>query len=204
MRPFWVKIHGVAYTVDFYFMVDMQDLERPAGGEIEKTGTHRLDKFRGHLVQKTALTKRDADYFEKMKKAWSWSCKMFSPQQVVQMLGQEYGHEKTHAYQIIRDAFELWGDAYELDKRGVSKTLIEAAHLALSIGIQERNSESILKAVKELKNLYKLDEGESAIPPDVAMPASKRVYVVNGNINIGAMVESEKREVVDGDAEEIY
>ena len=173
------------------------------GGEIEKIGTHRLDKFKEHLVQRKPLSKRDGDYYEKMKKAWSWACKMFSPGQIVQMLGQEYGHEKTHSYQIIRDAFELWGDAYELDKRGVRQTLIEASHLALSISIKERNSDGMLKAIKELKGLYELEKVANTIPPDQAMPSGSRVYIVNGNVSVSGKEQVENREVVDGESEVI-
>ena len=168
--------------------------------DVEKIGVHKLDKFKEHLIQRTALNKRDAEYFEKMKKAWSWANKMFSPGQVVQLLSQEYGHEKTHAYQIIRDAFELWGDAYELDKRGIRKTLIEATHIALSIGVKERSADDILKAVKELRTLHELEKDESAIPPGASMPTGSRVYIVNGNVSFGNQA-SEKREVVDGDSQ---
>ncbi|PWJ52740.1 hypothetical protein CLV98_1334 [Dyadobacter jejuensis] len=172
-------------------------------------GVHKMDKFKDHLVNKGRLSVRDQQYFEKMQKAWSWASKMFSPAQVVTMLHNEYGHEKTHAYQILRDAYELWGDAYELDKRGITKTLIEAAHIALSIGIREKNSETILKAAAQLSKLHKLDQIDNIIPPDVSMPTGTRVYVVNGDIhtggteNIGSGSAGNGREVIDVESEQI-
>ncbi len=162
--------------------------------------SHKLDKFKDHLVNGGKLTVREADYFEKMKKAWSWSSKMFSPAQVVTMLFNEYGHEKTHAYQILRDAYELWGVAYELDKRGVTKTLIEAAHVALSIGIREKDADIILKASAQIAKLNKLDQVDNIIPPDVAMPSGTRIYVINGDIHNPV---NDRREVIDVSSEQV-
>ena len=156
----------------------------PLGSSPPEKGTHKIDKFKDHLVNGQKLAAREQAYFEKMKKAWSWSSKMFSPAQVVTMLYNEYGHEKTHAYQILRDAYELWGIAYELDKRGVTKTLIEAAHVALSIGIREKDPEVILKASAQIAKLNKLDQVDNIIPPDVAMPTGTRVYVINGDVHM--------------------
>lgn len=167
---------------------------------LPEKGEHKLDKFKDHLVNGGSLSKRDADYFEKMKKAWSWSSKMFSPAQVVTMLFNEYGHEKTHAYQILRDAYELWGVAYELDKRGVTKTLIEAAHVALSIGIREKDADIILKASAQIAKLNKLDQVDNIIPPDVSMPTGTRIYVINGDIH---NPENDRREVVDVSSEQV-
>jgi hypothetical protein len=165
---------------------------------LAEKGQHKLDKFKDHLVNGGKLNAREADYFEKMKKAWSWSSKMFSPAQVVTMLFNEYGHEKTHAYQILRDAYELWGVAYELDKRGVTKTLIEAAHVALSIGIREKDADIILKASAQIAKLNKLDQVDNIIPPDVAMPTGTRIYVINGDIhNPGKVVIDVSSEQVD-------
>ena len=168
-------------------------------GYTPEKGSHKLDKFKDHLLNNGKLSVRDQQYFEKMKKAWSWSSKMFSPAQVVTMLYNEYGHEKTHAYQILRDAYELWGIAYELDKRGVTKTLIEAAHVALSIGIREKNPEIILKASAQIAKLNKLDQVDNIVPPDVAMPSGTRVYVINGDIH----TPGSGREVIDVSSEEI-
>lgn len=168
---------------------------------LPEKGDHKLDKFKDHLVNGAKLTVRDQKYFEKMKKAWSWASKMFSPSQVVTMLFNEYGHEKTHAYQILRDSYELWGVAYELDKRGVTKTLIEAAHVALSIGVREKDAEIILKATAQLAKLNKLDQVDNIIPPDVAMPMGTRVYVVNGDIHMPG--SSNNNQVIDVQPEEV-
>lgn len=165
------------------------------GSGLEK-GVHHLDKFRDHLLHKKQLSKRDQDHFEKMMKAWSWSCKMFSPNQIVQMLNTEYGHEKTFAYKIISDAMDLFGNSYELNKNGIRKTLIEAAHIALSIAIKERNAEVILKASKELRELYRLEKEETNIPTDVAMRSGVRIYVVNGEVNT-----PKANDVEDGESE---
>lgn len=156
-------------------------------------GTHRLDKFKEHLVENRKLSKRDQLTFEKMKKAWSLSCKMFSPATVVQTLQAEYGHEKTHAYQIMRDAYELWGDAYDLDKRGLTKTLVEATHIALMSGVRDKDAEIILKATKLLSDLHKLNQTDNVIPPNIAMPSGTRVYVMDGTI----ITPNEGREVID-------
>lgn len=167
----------------------------PFGIGIPEKGSHKIDKFKDHLVNGIKLTTRDQQYFEKMKKAWSWSSKMFSPAQVVSMLYNEYGHEKTHAYQILRDSYELWGVAYDLDKRGVTKTLIEAAHVALSLGIREKDSEIILKSIDRIAKLNKLDQVDSIIPPELAMPTGTRVYVVNGDIHMPN--SNDGKEVID-------
>ncbi|TDB69108.1 hypothetical protein [Arundinibacter roseus] len=175
----------------------MDRLEISPSSELKpEKGTHRMDKFKDHLIAKTPLGPRDQDYFEKMKKAWSWATKMFSPQKVVEMLHTEYGHEKTHAYQILRDSYALWGDAYELDKRGAAKVLVESAYVALQIAVREKNGELILKAVKELRELQQIDKVESAIPPEAAMPAGTRVYVFNAPVNVGE--QQAGKEVEDG------
>lgn len=136
----------------------------------------------------------------KMKKAWSWSSKMFSPAQVVKMLYNEFGHEKTHAYQILRDSYELWGVAYDLDKRGVTNALIEAAYVALAIAIRNNDGDLILKANAQIAKLNKLDQVDSIIPPDVAMPTGTRVYIVNGDIHVPG---SEGKEVIDVESEQV-
>lgn len=164
--------------------MDGMDL-MPQGDYTPEKGTHKLDKFKDHLIAHSPLGPRDQAYFEKMKKAWSWATKMFSPQKVVEMLHTEYGHEKTHAYQILRDSYALWGDAYELDKRGASKVLVESAYVALQIAVRDKNGDLILKAVKELRELQQIDKVESAISPEMAMPAGTRVYVFNGPVNVG-------------------
>ena len=172
----------------------------PQGDYTPEKGTHKLDKFKDHLIAHSPLGLRDQAYFEKMKKAWSWATKMFSPQKVVEMLHTEYGHEKTHAYQILRDSYALWGDAYELDKKGAAKVLVESAYVALQIAVRDKNGDLILKAVKELRELQQIDKVESAISPEMAMPAGTRVYVFNGAVNVGQQPESGK-EVVDGTVE---
>ncbi|TDB64408.1 hypothetical protein EZE20_12045 [Arundinibacter roseus] len=149
----------------------------PPGDFLPEKGKHKLDKFKDHLVAQVPLSARDQEYFEKMKKAWSWATKMFSPQKVVEMLHNEYGHEKTHAYQILRDSYALWGDAYDLDKKGAAKVLVESAYVALQIAVRDKNGELILKAVKELRELQQIDKLETAISPEQAMPPGTRVYV---------------------------
>ncbi|MFN8347434.1 MAG: hypothetical protein U0X91_20695 [Spirosomataceae bacterium] len=174
----------------------MNEIELSKETGIEK-GVHPLDKYRDHLLHKKKLSQRDQEHFVKLMKAWSWSCKMFSPNQIVQMLHTEYGHEKTFAYKIISDAMELFGSAYELNKNGIRKTLIEAAHVALSIAIKDRNSEQILKATKELRELYRLEKEETNVPNEVAMRSGIRIYVVNGNIE----TPNQPNEVEDGSGE---
>ncbi|GHB64160.1 hypothetical protein GCM10007390_17550 [Persicitalea jodogahamensis] len=170
----------------------------PLGDFKPEKGNHRMDKFKDHLVVHAELNNRDQEYFEKMKKAWSWATKMFSPQKVVEMLHTEYGHEKTHAYQILRDSYELWGDAYELDKRGAAKILVESAYVALQIAVRDKDGALILKAVKELRDLQQIDKAETAVPPDVAMPAGTRVYVFNGSVNMAAPDSQPPNDVEDG------
>ena len=110
---------------------------------------------------------------------------MFSPQKVVQMLHTEYGHEKTHAYQILRDSYALWGDAYDLDKHGVAKMLVEAAHVALQHRRPGKGcGHLILKAIKQLGELHKLNQVDNTIPPELAMPSGTRVYVINGDVHM--------------------
>jgi hypothetical protein len=145
---------------------------------IEK-GKDRLDVFKEHLLGNRNLTSnRDVVYFEKLAKAWGWACKMYSPQQIVKMLNIEYGHEKTFAYQVLNDAFRLYGDAYDINREGVLKTLIEAAHLALSISIRDKESEGILKSIDRLYKMYGFDKGEvNNLPPaSLRMPGGTRVY----------------------------
>lgn len=173
----------------------------PLGAGPPEKGEHKLDKFKDHLVKGERLNQRDLLYFEKMKKAWSWSSKMFSPSQVVAMLYNEYGHEKTHAYQILRDAYELWGVAYDLDKRGITKILKEAAYIALSIGIRDKDPDIIMKASDRISKLSKLDEVDNIVPPGEAMPTGVRVYVVNGDIHVPG---SDGKEVIDVESTEVH
>jgi hypothetical protein len=170
-----------------------------ASGPPEK-GEHKMDKFKDHLVNGAKLNSRDQMYFEKMKKAWSWTSKMFSPSQVVAMLFNEYGHEKTHAYQILRDAYELWGIAYDLDKRGITKVLIEALYFALSIGQRDGDPDVIMKAAEKIAKLSKLDKVDNIVPPGEAMPTGVRVYVVNGDVHVPG---NDRKEVIDVDSTEV-
>jgi hypothetical protein len=159
---------------------------------IEK-GKDRLDVFKEHLLGNKIITaNRDVVYFEKLSKAWGWACKMHSPQQIVKMLHEEYGHEKTFAYQILKDAFQLYGNAYEIHKDGVLKTLVEAAHSALSIATQAKDPDLMFKGIDRLYKLYGFDKADvNHLPPaGLRMPGGTRIYA-NGPVQINNNISND-------------
>lgn len=139
----------------------------------------KLDKFRDHLLHRTALTTKEEQTLEKYRKCFAWRCKLFSPQQCVQMLMQEYSIKYSQAYQLMAESARLYGKVDDIDKEGTRKVLIENLYVAMSIAMKDKNSEAIISAVKEIGKLSRVNEEAGALSPDDLMPARTAKYVQN-------------------------
>lgn len=126
--------------------------------ELDVKPEDRLDKFVDHLLNKRQLTPNQTETLERYRKAFGWRCKMFSPNQTVQMLMKEYDINTSQAYLILQDATKLYGKVEEIDKEGTRKILIEHLYIALSIAVKDRNAEAIIKATERIAKLSRIDE----------------------------------------------
>ena len=143
----------------------------------------KLDKFKDHLLHRRPLKPSEHETLEKYRKCFAWRCKLFSPQQVVNMLMQEYSLRYSQAYQIMADSTRLYGKVEDIDKEGTRKILIESLYVAMSIAVKDKNADAIIAATRELGKLAKVHDEQSSLSPDEMMPARTVKYVQN-NVTI--------------------
>ena len=143
----------------------------------------KLDKYRDHLLHRVALTPKEEQMLEKYRKCFAWRCKLFSPQQCVQMLMQEYDLKYSQAYQVMAESTKLYGKVEDIDKGGTTKILVENLYVAMSIAVKDKNAEAIISAVKEIGRLSRVYEGDAQLSPDELMPARVVKYIQN-NVTI--------------------
>ncbi|MCC5613169.1 hypothetical protein LC612_42455 [Nostoc sp. CHAB 5834] len=145
----------------------------------EQKAADKLDKFRDHLLHRTPLKPSEHDTLEKYRKCFAWRCKLFSPQQVVNMLMQEYAIKYSQAYQLMAESTKLYGKVDDIDREGTRKVLIESLYVAMSIAVKEKNAEAIIAATREIAKLSKVHDDQSPLTPDELMPARVAKYVQN-------------------------
>ncbi len=150
----------------------------------------KLDKYRDHLLHRTALTVKEQEILEKYRKCFAWRCKLFSPQQCVQMLMQEYSIKYSQAYQLMAESTRLYGKVEDIDREGTRKVLIENLYVAMSIAVKDKNSEAIISAVKEVAKLSRVNEEAGQLSPEDLMPARTVKYVQN-NLTVNNFSASE-------------
>lgn len=143
--------------------------------KIEKVDD-KLDKFRDHLLHRTALTPKEQEMLDKYRKCFAWRCKLFSPQQAVNMLMQEYGIKYSQAYQVMSESTRLYGKVEDIDREGTRKVMIESLYVAMSIAVKDRNAEAIISATKEIAKLSHVYELQTELSPDDLMPARVAIY----------------------------
>ncbi|GAB3886073.1 hypothetical protein [Spirosoma agri] len=150
----------------------------------------KLDKFRDHLLHRTELKKSEVETLEKYRKCFGWRCKLFSPQQVVNMLMQEYTLKYSQAYQLMAESTRLYGKVEDIDREGSRKILIESLYVAMSIAVKDKNAEAIIAATREIAKLSKVYDDQSPLSPDEMMPARVVKYVQN-NVTINNLTTAE-------------
>ncbi|MCX6216397.1 hypothetical protein [Spirosoma sp.] len=149
----------------------------------EQKRAERLDKFRDHLLYRVPLKPSEHAMLDKYRKCFAWRGKLFSPQQCVNMLMQEYGVKYSQAYQIMMDSTKLYGKVEDLDKAGTTKILIETLYVAMSIAVKDRNAEAIIAATRQIGVLAKLNDDQVPLSVDELMPARVARYTQN-NITV--------------------
>lgn len=143
----------------------------------------KLDKFRDHLLHRLPLKPSEHETLEKYRKCFAWRSKLFSPQQVVSMLMQEYGLKYSQAYQLMAESTKLYGKVDDIDREGTRKILIENLYVAMSLAVKDRNAEAIIAATREIAKLSKVHDDQSPLTADELMPARVVKYVQN-NVTI--------------------
>ena len=98
---------------------------QPPDKSSDQKKAEKLDKFRDHLLHQVQLNPKEQLMLEKYRKCFGWRCKLFSPQQCVNMLMQEYDVKYSQAYQIMLESTKLYGKVEDIDKAGTTKILIE-------------------------------------------------------------------------------
>lgn len=147
--------------------------------ELSPKVSDKLDKFRDHLLHRTVLKASELETLEKYRKCFGWRCKLFSPQQVVSMLMQEYNLRYSQAYQLMAESSKLYGKVEDIDREGTRKVLIEGLYVAMSIAVKEKNADAIIAATREIAKLSKIHDEQSPLTPDELMPARVAKYVQN-------------------------
>ncbi|MFD2935031.1 hypothetical protein [Spirosoma flavum] len=150
--------------------------------DLEKVND-KLDKFRDHLLHRQPLKPSEHETLEKYRKCFAWRSKLFSPQQVVNMLMQEYSIKYSQAYQVMAESTKLYGLVEDIDKAGTTKILIEGLYVAMSLAVKDRNAEAIIAATREIAKLSRLHDEQSPLSADDLMPARTVKYVQN-NVTI--------------------
>jgi hypothetical protein len=139
----------------------------------------KLDKFKDHLLHRVPLKPSELETLEKYRKCFAWRCKLFSPQQCVNMLMQEYGIKYSQAYQLMAESTRLYGKVDDIDREGSRKVLIESLYVAMSIAVKDKNAEAIIAATREIAKLSRVYEEQSQLTPEELMPARTVKYVQN-------------------------
>ncbi|GAB3767798.1 hypothetical protein GCM10028818_01220 [Spirosoma horti] len=145
----------------------------------EQKRAEKLDKFRDHLLHRVPLKPSEHAMLDKYRKCFAWRGKLFSPQQCVNMLMQEYNLKYSQAYQIMMESTKLYGKVEDLDKAGTTKILIETLYVAMSIAVKDKNAEAIIAATREIARLAKLNDDQVPLSVDELMPARVAKYVQN-------------------------
>lgn len=147
--------------------------------ELSTKAVDKLDKFRDHLLHRTPLKQSEMETLEKYRKCFSWRSKLFSPQQVVTMLMQEYSIKYSQAYQLMAESTRLYGQVHDVDREGTRKILIEHLYVAISVAVKDKNAEAIIAATREIAKLSKVHDEQSPLTPEDLMPARVAKYVQN-------------------------
>lgn len=158
------------------------------GTDIAKA-SDKLDKYRDHLLHRLPLSPKEQDMLDKYRKCFAWRCKLFSPQQCVNMLMQEYNLKYSQAYQIMAESTKLYGKVDDIDREGTRKVMIENLHVALSIAVKDKNAEAIISAVKEIAKLSRVYDESAPISPDDLMPARVVKYIQN-NLTVNVTTDA--------------
>jgi len=167
----------------------------------ENIPADKLDKFRDHLLHRKPLKPSEHITLEKYRKCFAWRCKLFSPQQVVTMLMQEYDLRYSQAYQLMADSTRLYGKVEDIDREGTRKVLIETLYVAMSIAVKDKNADAIIAATKEIARLSKLNDSMAPLSADELMPARTVKYVQN-NVTVNNFGGTTPNEVEEGQASE--
>ena len=125
------------------------------------------------------LKPSEHEMLDKYRKCFAWRGKLFSPQQCVNMLMQEYSIKYSQAYQIMMESTRLYGKIEDIDKAGTTKILIETLYVAMSIAVKDKNADAIISATREIAKLAKLNDDQVPLSVDELMPARVAKYVQN-------------------------
>jgi hypothetical protein len=136
----------------------------------------KLDKYKDFLVGRRKLTVSEQKMFENYRKAFSWRCKGFSPQNVKQMLMQDANIEYAMAARILQESTQLYGLVEDIDKEGTRRILIENLHIAMSIAIRAKDSNGVISATEKIAKLSKLYDDSPSLKPSDLMPAKTVVF----------------------------
>jgi hypothetical protein len=145
----------------------------------EQKTAEKLDKFISHLLHNAPLKATEQAMLEKYRKCFAWRSKLFSPQQCVNMLMQEYSIKYSQAYQIMSESTKLYGKVEDIDKAGTTKILIETLYVAMSIAVKDRDANAIIAATREIASLAKLKDDQLPVSVDELMSPRSVKYVQN-------------------------
>ena len=177
--------------------------------EYDKRRANRIDKYVDHMdrnIQTKPLTEAEEEYFLVLHKAFHWSNKFFSPQDVIKMLQdpKEMGgraYSKSMAYQAFHDSQYLFGNVEELNAVALKKTLTEQLFKSSQMVLQCKDSSGLEKAAQITKNaiaikdLHGLGSKDNKIDPETIMPARNITFVLQGTNNTVEVIESKQEQI---------
>ena len=178
----------------FFALMENNELILLDSEEILPANIDKLDKFKDYLIGRGKLTPTQTKTLENYRKAFSWRCKGFSPQNVKQMLMQDLGIEYAMAARILQEGTELYGRVEDIDKEGTRRILVENLHIAMSLGIKAKDGNIVISAVKEIGKMSKIHDDMPQLKPSDLMPERTLVFnrVEVNNTYINTQNETER------------
>lgn len=155
----------------------------PEKAENPSNKPDKLDKYRDHLLNQAPLSSKQQEMLERYRKAFAWRSRLFSPQQVVQMLMEEYRIRFSQAYAIADESERLFGSTKEGSKKALIQILTENLYVAMAIAQRNEDAAAIISAVDKIAKLHRAYEDVAPVNVDDMMPA-RTVKYVQQNVTI--------------------
>lgn len=121
----------------------------------------RMDKLKAHYLEGRKLPKSLEETLANLERANALLCSGYSKEQAVKFMIERDSFSKSHAYKVLRDSMELFGDVTKASKEGLRHIATEnlmqiynQARSAKNLEMAERVWDTICK----LNGLYGRDE----------------------------------------------
>lgn len=130
----------------------------------------RMDKLRAFFLEDKKLPPSLEKTLEHLQKANGLLCSGYSREQTVKFIETTEGLKRSQAYQIVRDAFELFGDVTKSSKDGLRHIATENLMQIYNHARQSKNLEVALMCWREIARINNLsNEDDNATSGQLTM-----------------------------------